>query len=176
MAAKIPFGERLYRIPPAVYRTRDATGDLKKYLDGCGAVLDALFATLEQKLADNFPNIPPEDTAGGPCQDWFLPYFAELLDARLVSPLADGRRDEIGKAIRWRQGKGSLFVLDDVVEGIGQTEAVVQEGWRRVAVTPRVSRPLNTARALGYTQEPPADNPGAAAKHPDLEAATVDFR
>lgn len=176
MTRQTPFAERLYQTPPAVYRTRDERGDLRRYLEGCGVLLDELYATLRQKLADNFPDRPPDTSEEGPCQDWLLPYFAQLLDARLVSPLADGRRDEISKAMRWRQGKGSLFVLDSVVEGIGQTVAVVQEGARRVATTPRLARPLGSARALGYAQEPPTDNPQAAAKHPDLEAATVDFR
>lgn len=176
MAGPRSFAETLYRIPPAVYRTRDESGDLRRYLEGCAELMDALHATLRQKLADNFPDNPPGDSPLDPCQDWLLPYFARLLHARLVSPLADGRRDEIALAIRWRQGKGTLEVLDGVVEGIGQTEAVVHEGWRRVAVTPRVNRPLSTARAMGYAQEPEPANPGSAARHPDLEAATVDFR
>jgi hypothetical protein len=170
------FTETLYRILPALYRTRDRTGDLRAYLAGCGELLDGVYATLRQRYGDNYPDKPPDGAAIPPCQDWLLPYFAELLDTRLLSPLADGRRDELGRALRWRQGKGSLGVVESVVEGLGQTEAVVQEGWRRVAVTPRIGAPLVPARAFGYATDPLAANPGSAARHPDLPAVTVDFR
>ena len=38
-------GEALYQIVPALYRTRD-TGDLKKYFEACGLLLDQIRATL----------------------------------------------------------------------------------------------------------------------------------
>ncbi|ABV94284.1 hypothetical protein Dshi_2551 [Dinoroseobacter shibae DFL 12 = DSM 16493] len=167
------FAQTLYRILPAYYRQRDETGDLKTYLAGCGALLDAVHATLRQRYADNFPDAP--DPGAQAAQDWLLPYFADLVDARLVSPLPDGRRDELAHAIRWRQGKGTLATLDSIIEAIGQTEAVVQEGWQRVAMTPRIDRPLRPARSLGYGQEP-AGSPANHARHPDLPAATVDMR
>ena len=110
------------------------------------------------------------------CQDWLLPYFADLVDARLVSPLPDGRRDELAKAIRWRQGKGTLATMDSVAESIGQTVAVVQEGWSRVVTTPRIGQPLRPAVSYGYSREPEAANPGNAARHPDLPAAIIDMR
>jgi hypothetical protein len=169
------FAPFLYRSLPAIYRTRDE-GDLRRYFEGCADLLDAVHATLWQRLADNFPDNPPEDSPLEACQDWLLPYFADLVDARLVSPLPDGRRDEIAKAIRWRQGKGTLSVIEAVIESIGQTEAVIQEGWRRVAITPRIAKPLQPAVTLGYAQEPESGNPGSAARHPDLPAVSVDFR
>ena len=169
------FAETLYEILPAVYRTRD-NGDLKHYLAGCADLLDAVYATLQQKAADSFPDKPSEISPHGPCQDWLLPYFAELLDTRLVSPLPDGQRDEIAHTVRWRQGKGTLSVIEAVIEAIGQTEAVIHEGWRRVATTPRLDKPLQPATTLGYAREPEAANPGSAARHPDLPAVTLDFR
>ncbi len=132
-----------------MYRTRDESRDLRAYLEGCGELLDAVYATLRQRYADNFPDNPPHGAKMAPCQDWLLPYFADLVDARLVSPLPDGRRDELAKAILWRQGKGTLATMDSVVEAIGQTVAVVQEGWRRVATTPRIGQPLRPAVSYG---------------------------
>lgn len=167
------FAHTLYRILPAYYRQRDETGDLQTYLAGCGALLDAVHATLRQRFADNFPDNPAD--GGQAAQDWLLPYFADLVDATLVSPMADGRRDELAHAIRWRQGKGTLATIESIIEAIGQTEAVVQEGWQRVAMTPRLDRPLRPARSLGYAQEP-AGSPANLARHPDLPAATVDMR
>lgn len=169
------FGAALYRILPAVYRTRDS-GDLRAYLAACGELLDAVYDTLVQRYADNFPDNPPADSGLPPCQEWLLPYFAQLLDAQLYSPLVRGKRDELAQAIRWRQGKGTLSVIEAVVEAVAQTEAVVQEGWQRLAVTPRLRRPLQPAVALGYSREPHPTNPGNRARHPDLPAVTVDLR
>lgn len=169
------FADTLYEILPAVYRTRD-NGDLQRYLAGCADLLDAVYATLQQKAADNFPDNPAADSPHRSCQDWLLPYFAELLDTRLVSPLPGGQRDEIAHTVRWRQGKGTLSVIEAVIEAIGQTEAVIHEGWRRVATTPRLDKPLQPATTLGYAREPEAANPGSAARHPDLPAVTVDLR
>lgn len=162
-------GHDLYQILPAVYRERDG-GDLLNYLDTCGDLLDKLQATLEQRLADQFPDNPEH---GLECQDWLLPYFADLLDVHLHSPLPDGQRDEISHAISWRQRKGTLAVIEQVVEAISQAEAVIHEGWQRVCMTPRIGKPLLSATVHGY----PVDVPNQMInRHPDLPATTIDFR
>lgn len=166
-------GEALYQILPALYRTRD-TGDLKKFLDGCGVLLDQFHETLLQRLADAFPDNPADGSRA--CQDWLLPYFADLLDVRLVSPLVKGRRDEVANAVRWRQGKGTLPVVVEIARAIGQLEVVLQEGWKRVATTPRLNIPLVPSTSHGYDQDCPDSPPSLAARHPGLPAATVDFR
>ncbi|SEM05973.1 Phage tail protein (Tail_P2_I) [Syntrophus gentianae] len=173
-------GKQLYRILPEVYRTRDSeeTGgqeDLARFLDACGELLDRIRATLDQRLADSFPDNPP---AGLTCQPWLIPYFAQLLDVRLVSPDEKGRRDEVANAVAWRQRKGTLTVIEQIAEAVGQMEAEVREGWRRTAVSPRIGMPRLPAGALG--EEAAFDDfqqhPLWAARHPDLPTATVDFR
>ncbi len=170
--SNIPKGKVLYQIVPTVYRTRD-TGDLKKYFDANGTLLDQMHATLVQRLADAFPDNPIDGSAA--CQEWLIPYFADLLDVRLVSPSAKGKRDEVANAVRWRQGKGTLRVVEEIAESVGQFEVVVQEGWKRVAVTPRFDVPLIPATAYGYSQNMPTSPPSIAARHPALPAVTVDF-
>lgn len=166
-------GEALYRIVPALYRYRD-TGDLARYFDGAGHLLEQIKASLDQRLSDAFPDNPLDGSA--PCQDWLIPYFAELFDVRLVSPLADGRRDEVANAVRWRQGKGTLWVIEEVAQAIGQMEVVVQEGWRRLALTTSVNTPLIPATAYGEADDTPSSPPSVAALHPGLPAATLDLR
>ena len=161
------FGKKLYQIVPAVYRSRD-TGDLEKYFAACGLPLDQIYATLTQRLADNFPDNPLDGSLA--CQDWLLLYFAQLLDVRLVSPLVKGKRDEVANAVRWRQGKGTLRVVEEVAQAIGQLEVVIQEGWKRVAMTPRLNTPCITATAYGYEQDAPTEYPSLAARHPGLPA------
>ncbi len=166
-------GDALYQIVPALYRTRDA-GDLKKFFDGCGILLDQFHETLLQRLADCFPDNPLDGSR--PCQEWLLPYFADLLDVRLVSPLVKGRREEVANAVRWRQGKGTLRVIEEIAQAVGQLEVVLQEGWKRVATTPRLNIPLIPATSHGYHKECPSSPPSLAARHPGLPAVTVDFR
>ncbi|MDP2104555.1 MAG: hypothetical protein Q8J76_01070, partial [Desulfobulbaceae bacterium] len=163
---------RLYQLLPAVYRERD-NGDLSAYLDACGTLLDAIQQTLDQRLADNFPDTPP---AGLTCQDWLLPYFGKLLDVRLVSPEAVGRRAEIAKAVAWRQAKGTLAVAEQIAEAVGDMEVEIAEGWQRVATMARIGIPLLPAGNFGVTPEPDRHISSEAARHPALPAGTVDFR
>jgi len=191
-------GRRLYALLPELYRQRDnhdparfrpvddpaarrtagellshaENGDLARYLLACGDVLDLLHETLAQRRADCFPDNPPEGPA---CQDWLLPYFARLLDVRLVSPHVAGRRDEVADAVWLRQRKGTLVAVDRVVEAITQSESVVHEGWRRVVTSYRVDRPLLPARVLGEAAEPDPADRLAMARHPGLPAASLDL-
>lgn len=165
-------GERLYQLLPAVYRERD-NGDLAAYLDSCGGLLDAISHTLDQRLADNFPDTPPD---GLTCQDWLLPYFAQLLDVRLASPEAKGRRAEVAKAVAWRQAKGTLAVADQIAEAVGDMAVEIVEGWQRVATTARIGMPLLPARDFGIAPAPDMTIPSEAARHPALPALTPDLR
>lgn len=129
-----PMGRQLWELLPEVYRRSD-NGDLAAWLDGMGHLLELFRNTLDQRLADCFPDRPLE---GRSCQDWLLPYFAELFDARLVSPDPDGQRSEVAQAISWRKSKGTLAIVEQVAQEVGRLEVEVQEGWRRVATTPRI--------------------------------------
>jgi hypothetical protein len=165
-------GKELFALLPTVYRVRDERGDLEQYLDACGALLDRVRATLEQRLADVFPENPGGEL---PAQSWLLPYFADLFDVQLVSPHVEGRRAEVGRAIAWRQRKGTLATIEQIAEQVGGAEVEIQEGWLRVAVTPRVDRTLLPAAAYGVAPEPDSHNPLVARTHPALPAVTVDF-
>ncbi|MGP0628513.1 phage tail protein [Nitrospina sp. 32_T5] len=185
-------GQRLFDLLPAVYRTNDNSdhnlnqgrrerynGDLGLYLDACGELLDQVQHTLEQRLADLFPDNPLEADRLA-CQEWLLPYFAKLLDVRLVSPHARGRREEVANAVSWRQRKGTLRVAELLAEAVGQMEVELQEGWKRVATTPRIDKPRLRATALGYSgvldEEHYQKFPQVISRHPALPAVTVDFR
>jgi len=180
-------GHRLYELLPEVFRNRDnnafdgdgnlsKAGDLARYLDAHGELLDQIKNTLDQRLADCFPD---QAYAGElACQDWLLPYFAALLDVRLVSPTADGQRLEIANAVAWRKGKGTLRVVEDIVEAIAGYEAELQEAWKRVAVTASLSKPLMPAESYGLSRDemPSMADPFDASRHPGLPVATIDVR
>jgi len=166
-------GKQLYALLPEVYRTRD-NGDLESYLDACGALLDLVRGTLDQRLADCFPDREPPVRAA---QDWLLPYFAQLLDVRLVSPHTEGRREEIANAVGWRQRKGTLSSIEGIAEAVGQLEVEADEGWRRVAVTPRIGLPLMPAGpSLAPGPAIDSSHPIEAARRPGLPVVTPDVR
>ncbi len=194
-------GDLLYQLLPTVFRARDNSergpdgrvvkqGDLQKYLAACGELLDLFHATLEQKLADNFP-LGEKVGVNRPPQNWILPYFAELLDVQLLAPDAAGRREEVANAVAWRQRKGTPPVVEQIAEAVGQLDVEVQEGWKRVAVTPRIGDPLVSSRYFGLRwelhpdyhpdgdhglAEDPGTHPSDMARHPGFPAVTPDFR
>ena len=161
-----PLGKQLYQLLPEVYRSRD-NGDLANYMDACGGMLDMLQQLLKQRLDDSFP---------ATCQPWLLPYFAQLMDVRLVSPEAAGQRMEVANAVAWRQRKGTRVCIEQIAENVGQMEVELHEGWQRVATTARIGMPLLPVAALGAYAQPDMNNPLEATKHPGLPVATVDFR
>ncbi|MDX8391066.1 MAG: phage tail protein [Mariprofundaceae bacterium] len=188
MSLESKLGQQMYELLPEVFRTRDNTdydangnvlklGDTAAFLDVHGIFLDKIKATLQQRLVDSFPDVPLD---GGPvCQDWLLPYFADLLDVRLVSPDAEGQRQEIANAIAWRKGKGTLRVIEHITEAISGKEAVLQEGWRRVASTPRIGMPMRPDAASGVNLDvSPAGKQVAAigSRYPGLPAMMADLR
>jgi len=172
-------GEQLYRLLPEVYRTRDrqadtgdgATGDqhLARYLDAHGHLLDLLHATMEQQLKDTLP---------GSSQQWLLPYFARLLATNIVSPDLEGKQAEVANTVAWRQRKGTLKCAEEIAEVVGQMEVEIQEGWQRVAMTPRVGMPLIPAAAIDNTLALDMQKalPSEIIRHPSLPAAMVDLR
>jgi hypothetical protein len=170
-------GEHLYQLMPQVYRTRDkharqgqiesGSEDLARYLDAHGHLLDLIHKTLQQQLDDTLPKSS---------QEWLLPYFAQLLAVKFVSPDTDGRRAEVDNAVGWRQRKGTLECAEQIAEAVGQMEAEIQEGWQRVAMTPRIDMPLIPFEAVDDALAIDDSMPNQAMRHPSLPAAMVDFR
>ena len=170
-------GEQLYWLLPEVYRTRDKkagrvgpglrTEALAKYLDAHGHLLDLIHDTLRQQLDDAMPES---------AQDWLLSYFAQLLAAKIVSPDSKGQHAEIAHAVSWRQRKGTLKCAEEIAEAVGQMEVEIQEGWTRVAMTPRIGMPLIPAKAWDDRLDLDMTVPSEAMRHPTLPAAMVDLR
>jgi len=165
-------GQQLYALLPEVYRNRD-NGDLADYLNGFGEVLDRVRATLDQRLADSFPDNNPD---GLSCQSWLIPYFAKLVDAHLYAPDVAGQREEVANAVAWRKRKGTLSCIEEISEFVGRMEIELQEGWKRVAITPCVAMPRITAKSIDNTLNINFQHLSQAAMHPALPAAMVDIR
>lgn len=178
-------GKQIYdTLLPELYRNRDNArwgeggsveelGDLARYLDACGILLDQFRDILDQRLSDAFADNPEDGEA---CQEWLIPYIAQLVNARLVSPEAEGRRDEVAHAVEWRQRKGTLRCIEEIAEAVGQMEVEIQEGWKRVAHTARINMPLLPLAAYDYSGSLDMSHPLQAVDHPGLQTVTVDVR
>jgi len=70
------------------------------------------------------------------------------------------------KGIKW----------EHIAEAVGQQDVEVQEGWQRVASTPRIGFPLLPEIAFGLSPPLERDCPLEMARHPGLPAVTPDFR
>ncbi len=162
-------GQQLYLALPEIYRQEDEGEELYRYLGAFGKVLDQVRRTLDTRLRDISPLT---------CQPWLLPYFADLLDVHPLSPDEYGRRQEIARAVDWRQRKGTVAVCVEIAEAVGQAPVVAVEGHRSVARTPRVGARRRTLRELGErdSAEPDPQTPSELAKRPGTPAVTVDFR
>src|SRR5262245_8406476 len=168
-----PGGRQLWGLLPEHYRARD-NGDLASYVDVLGEVLDLLRGIIKPRLAATSPDDPG-------LQSWVLPYLADLIDPRVVSADDTRRRAEIANAAIWRKTKGTLRMVEQiatVLGGFGWTDGtpaarpkqpvIVQEGFRRVAVTPRVPLSSPPPAALADRRKLLVD--------PALPMGTVDFR
>lgn len=176
-------GTALYQSLPAVYRTRDESGHLREYLDACGALLDDLRGLIDQRLADSFPSSPG-------FQPWLLPYVADLLGVPLQALDDEALSAEVKSAIRWRQRKGTLPTAREIVEVLGQfirdghrqkenepafaLEKLlrIDEGWKRVARTPRVGKRYEQERkdTLEPRPTPEVPLPMPAARTPRVNS------
>ena len=176
--AAAQFGELLRAWLPAHWRERDASGDLAALLAVYGELLDALQATVMQRAYDAFADIDTthDRASGHQCQDWLLPYIAQLVDTRLVSPDEAGRRAEIADAVAWRQRKGTRVAIEAIAEAVGAVEVEVQEGWKRVVMSARVDRRLLPEAAYAEAALAADATPAQRARHPGLPAATLDLR
>ena len=184
------FATLLWRHLPSVLRECDnpredidgnlaQAGDLARLLDAYGELLDAVYRTLLQRYYDSFPEAEGLDAEGleRGCQPWVLPYIARLLDVQLRSPLESGQRLEVGQAVAWRQRKGTLSAIEGIAAAVTGVEVEVQEGWQRVALTPR---PGFTLLPAGVVCEAEADYdprfPDRRARHPGMPGGTLDLR
>jgi hypothetical protein len=184
------FATLLYRHLPQVFRERDNTvdnpdgsrspGDLARLCATWGELLDALYRTQLQRYYDVFPEQEGEPDAEGMargCQPWVLPYLAQLVGVQLIAPLEAGRRAEVGRAIAWRQRKGTPLAVEEIAASVAGMEVEIREGFRKLATTPRAGFTLLPESVFG---EPDGSFERRfrlqRVEHPGIPAGSVDFR
>jgi hypothetical protein len=126
------YAQRLWALLPAVYRTDDGDdsgtpGPLQEILNRVGAQVAVVRRSVDRLWADQSIET---------CDDWVIPYLADLLDTNLVNGLdARGQRLDVAKTIHYRRRKGTLAVLEELARDVTGWDARIVEGFRRLART-----------------------------------------
>ncbi|MCX6243095.1 MAG: hypothetical protein NTU98_00170 [Bacteroidetes bacterium] len=123
------FAEKLWEMIPAVYREKDAEGDNPGVLRSLVEVIAGQAATLRKDTDrlwdDQFIEL---------CEDWAVPYIADLVGTRLLSDKnRRGRRVDVAKTIYYRRRKGTLRVLEQLIRDIAGWDGKVVENFKRLA-------------------------------------------
>jgi hypothetical protein len=139
--------DRLYNLLPVVYRQRDLEqgGTLQMLL----RVIEEQVNLIEGDIAQLYDNWFIET-----CQDWVVPYLADLIGYRPVHPLGDAAtaesialdmalvpRREVANTIGYRRRKGTLALLEDL--------AFAASGWPARVV--EFDRFVSSSQGLDHT-------------------------
>ncbi len=129
-------------------------GDLARFIDGFGHLMDRFEATLAQFHADGFAaTLGPADTIA-PMQSWVLPYVAELFGVTLYGPDPQSRASELAQAIWIARRRGSRLAIDRAAESILGRAVVTVPGLSRTLFSPTLQARLLTHRELTGTPHP----------------------
>jgi len=114
----------LYKLLPAVYRGRDSKGELERFVALFADELWRMRARLDQQWRDQYIDS---------CQDWVIPYLAEMVGTQVLFGDAARNRIDVQNTIRWRRRKGTLAGLGALAAGIGGSGALAAEMLERTA-------------------------------------------
>jgi hypothetical protein len=125
------FTEKLWEMIPAVYRHEDGIaanpGVLRAFIEILAEQAAVVRRSHDRLWDDQFIEL---------CDDWAIPYIADLVGTRLVSALNKrGRRVDVAKTIYYRRRKGTLRVLEELISDIAGWEGTVVENFRRLGRT-----------------------------------------
>lgn len=131
-----PRNERLYHRLPELYRRRDL--EHGEPLRALLAVVESQLELLEDDIAGLYENWFLET-----CQDWVVPYLADLLGIRALgqTPHAGAHpKAQLGRVLDYRRRKGTLAVLERVTRDVTGWSARIVELFEFLAHTQNVRR------------------------------------
>jgi len=133
------FTEKLWEWIPGIHKHEDGLADnpgvLRSLIEIAG-----VHAAVARRGIDRVW----ENEFGDYADDWALPYIADLVGTRLISPLnRGGRRADVVRTIFYRRRKGTVAVLEALIREIGRWDGAVVEAFQRLGRTPhRLDAPL----------------------------------
>jgi hypothetical protein len=128
----IYYADKLWAMLPAIYRRLDSesvdqNGPLREVVNRIGAQAAILRRGIDRLW---------EDQSIETCDDWVIPYIADLLAANLVASLdARGKRLDTAKTVYYRRRKGTLGILEEIASDITGWDTKVVEFFRRMGRT-----------------------------------------
>ena len=145
------YTEKLWEMIPTVYRHEDGLGVQPGVLRGLVEVL-ATQAAILRRSQDRLW----EDQFIDLCDDWAVPYLADLVSARLVSAKnRRGQKIDVAKTIYYRRRKGTVRVLEELISDITGWEGTVRENFRRLGRAWHKLDPLPLSRSGRLTGTAP---------------------
>ena len=146
------YADRLWNLLPEVYRAEAAAdftsnGPLREIVNRIGAQAAVLRRSIDRLW---------EDQSIESCDDWLIPYMADLLSTNLVASLdARGQRLDVAKTIYYRRRKGTVAVLEELAFDITGWDSRCVEFFRRMSRTrhnfdPEIGAPAETSDPAGY--------------------------
>ncbi len=145
------YADKLWNLLPAIYRAEDTdnfdrNGPLRELVNRIGAQAAILRRSIDRLW---------EDQSIESCDDWVIPYLADLLATNLVASLdARGQRLDVAKTIYYRRRKGTVALLEELAHDITGWDARVVEFFRRMGRTrhnldPEIGLPAEGADPAG---------------------------
>jgi hypothetical protein len=121
----------IYKLLPAIYRTRDAAnGEPLKSILG-------IVAEQAQLLADNMQDFYADQFIET-CAPWAVPYIGDLVGWQGLFenvPGTGGGRAEVANTIGYRRRKGTLIGIEQIAQDVTGRPACVVEFFKRLATT-----------------------------------------
>jgi hypothetical protein len=126
------YADKLWLLLPAIYRTLDTEsldqkGPLRELVNRIGAQAAVVRRGIDRLW---------EDQSIEACDDWVIPYIADLFATNLVASLdARGQRLDTAKTIYYRRRKGTVGILEEIASDITGWDAKIVEFFRRIGRT-----------------------------------------
>jgi hypothetical protein len=146
------YTDKLWNLIPALYRAEDTdqfdgAGPLRELVHRIGVQAAILRRSIDRLW---------EDQVIETCDDWVIPYIADLLATNLVASLdARGQRLDVAKTIYYRRRKGTRAVLEEIAANITGWDARAVEFFCRLGRTrhnldPAIGLPSETDDPVGH--------------------------
>lgn len=143
---QIYYADKLWNLIPNVYRAQDTDtfggkGPLRELVERIGIQAAVLRRSMDRLW---------QDQSIETCDDWVIPYIADLLATNLVASLdARGQRLDVAKTIYYRRRKGTVGILEEIAHDITGWDARVIEFFHRLGRTrhnfdPEIGLPSQT--------------------------------
>lgn len=142
------YAEKIWRLIPGIYRDEDFRAKNP-------GTLRALVDVLGEAAADQRRSVDRlwADSSIVDCDDWAIPYIAELLGTRLISEQnTAGRRADVANTIKYRRHAGTVALLVMLAEDIAGWDAVPSEAFKRLF---RNWHSLDCSPTIGPVSETP---------------------